>query len=188
MYARVRRVLIYIHHGGRACAHSGCPTSSLRAMGKDRKYQDRLEVVLRQLEEDLTIVHVSIEELQDKDYRRALRWSGSVIWRKADRHLSATLKRQELTLERFQHAVGSAGRDLDALVPMPGGVSRMRMTFAKRAESAWWSVRSQEHEVEELIGAVMKCAFLIPRSWPFLDMLTTLSASMATDILAWNDV
>jgi len=73
-------------------------------MGKDRKYQDRLEVVLRQLKEDLTIVHVSIEELQDKDYRRALHWSVSSIWRKADRHLNAILKRLDLTLERLQNA------------------------------------------------------------------------------------
>jgi len=133
-------------------------------MGEDRKYRDRLEVVLRQLKEGLTIVHVSIEELEDKDYRRALRWSGSAIWRKADRHLSATLNRLELTLERLQHAVGSAGWDQDTLVPMPGGVSRKRMTFAKLAESAYWSVRYHEHEVEQLIGAAMKCASFIPRS------------------------
>ena len=188
MYARVRRMLIYIHHWGRACAHSGCTTSSLRAMGKDRTYRDRLEVVLRQLKEDLTIVHVSIEKLQEQEYRHALRWSGSAIWRKADRHLSAILKRQELTLERLQNAVGPAGWDLDALIPVPGGLSRTSMTFAKFAESAYWSVKYHEHEVEELIGAVMKCASLIPRSWPFLDMLTTLTASMPTDILAWNDI
>jgi len=157
-------------------------------MGQDRRYRDRLKTVLRQLKEDLIIVHDCIEELQDRDYRRALHWSGSAIWRKANNHLSATLKRQELTLERLRHAVGSAGWEVDNLVPMPGGVSLTRMTFAKRAESAYWSVRSQEHEVEELIGTVMKCASLISLSWPSLDMLMTLTASMVTDILAWNDI
>ena len=133
-------------------------------MGEDRKYRDRLEVVLTQLSQDLANIRAGIEDLYNEDYRRALRWSGSAIWRKADRHLSATLNRLELTLERLQHAVGSAGWDQDTLVPMPGGVSRKRMTFAKLAESAYWSVRYHEHEVEQLIGAAMKCASFIPRS------------------------
>jgi hypothetical protein len=62
-------------------------------MAKDRKSQDRIEAVLTQLEEDLTTVRAVMRELQDKDYRRPLRWSGNASWRQADSDLNGTLRR-----------------------------------------------------------------------------------------------
>lgn len=156
-------------------------------MGKDREYRDRLEAVLAQLNE-LTTVRAIIEDLQNADYRRALRWSGERVYRREDRHLRAILKRQEGTLERIKHAIGSAGWDLDALVPMPGGVSHMRMTYANWAKSAYWGVRSRGQEVDELVGTIRKCATLTHLWQLFLDILTSLPASIAIDIRGWNDI
>jgi len=89
-----------------------------------------------QLKEDLTTVRAGREELQNEHYRRALRWSGSRVWRRADSHLRATLERQEWTFERIQHTFSPPGCDFDAVLPMPGGVSRTKMTFATFAELA----------------------------------------------------
>jgi len=112
------------------------PLSYSQAMGRHSKYRDRLEAVLMQLKEDLTTVRAGREELQNEHYRRALRWSGSRVWRRADSHLRATLERQEWTFERIQHTFSPPGCDFDAVLPMPGGVSRTKMTFATFAELA----------------------------------------------------
>jgi len=153
-------------------------------MGKDRQYRDRLKAVLTKLEDDLTTVRAGIKELQDKDYRRALRWSGVRGWRRAHRHLYNVLRHLEWALKRIEHFISVDGWDLDAYIPMPGGVSHTRMTFAKWAESAYGAVRYHGYETEELVRTVKKCASLSPLRNLYLDMLTALSASMATDTLA----
>jgi hypothetical protein len=157
-------------------------------MSKDRKSRDRVEAVLTQLQQDLATVRFVIEELQDEGYRRALRWSGNADWRQADSELNGTLRRLAWNLERMKHFIGIGGWDLDALVPMPGRVSRTRLSFASWAMSAYWAVWYHRQDAEGLIRTVKRCASRFTLSQMSVKILTNLSASMAINILVYNDI
>ena len=157
-------------------------------MGNDKEYRRRLDAVLTQLKEDLSIVRAGKDRPQHEDYRRALHWSDDRVLRKTGRHLRATLKRQEWTLGRIEHLVGNGGWNLDASVPMPGRVSGTRMTFARWAESAYWSVWYHGQEVEELVRTAKECASHICPLQLSSGMLMILPVSMALDTLAYNDI